>query len=68
MILADEPTGALDTRTADEILDLFDALNRDGRTLIVVTHAPDVAARARRRISLSDGRIVEDVVTENAAP
>ncbi len=68
MILADEPTGALDTRTADEILDLFDALNRDGRTLIVVTHAPDVAARARRRILLSDGRIVEDVVTENAAP
>jgi len=68
MILADEPTGALDTKTADEILGLFEELNREGRTLIVVTHAPDVAARARRRISLSDGRIVEDVVTKNAAP
>jgi putative ABC transport system ATP-binding protein len=61
LILADEPTGALDSKTADEILALFDALNRDGRTVVVVTHAPDVAAHACRQISLSDGRIVEDV-------
>jgi putative ABC transport system ATP-binding protein len=60
LILADEPTGAIDSRTAEEILGLFDALNRDGRTIVVVTHAPDVAAHARRRVVLSDGRIVED--------
>ena len=60
LILADEPTGALDLKTADEILGLFEGLNRDGRTIVVVTHAPEVAARARRRIVLSDGRIVED--------
>jgi putative ABC transport system ATP-binding protein len=60
LILADEPTGALDSRTAEEILGLFDALNGDGRTIVVVTHAPDVAAHARRRVVLSDGRIVED--------
>jgi putative ABC transport system ATP-binding protein len=73
LILADEPTGALDSKTADEILALFDALNRDGRTIVVVTHAPDVAAHASRQISLSDGRIVEDIrvaprVRSGAAP
>ena len=60
LILADEPTGALDSKTADEILSLFEDLNRDGRTIVVVTHAPDVARRARRRITLDDGCIVSD--------
>jgi putative ABC transport system ATP-binding protein len=61
LILADEPTGALDTKTAEDILALLEALNREGRTIVVVTHAPDVAARAHRTVALSDGRIVEDI-------
>lgn len=60
LILADEPTGSLDSKTSDEILCLFDELNRNGRTIVVVTHALDVAERARRRITVHDGRIVED--------
>ena len=60
LILADEPTGALDSRTAETILSLFEDLNRDGSTIVVVTHAPDVAQRLRRRIALHDGCIVSD--------
>ncbi len=63
LILADEPTGSLDSSTSDEILSLFEALHRDGRTIIVVTHATEVADRARRQITLHDGRIVRDVVS-----
>ena len=68
LILADEPTGALDSATASDILSLFEGLHREGRTIIMVTHAADVAARAQRRITFHDGRIVEDgaVVTGNA--
>jgi putative ABC transport system ATP-binding protein len=61
ILLADEPTGALDTRTSEEIMALFSKLNRDGITVIIVTHEPDVAACARRKILFRDGRIVEDV-------
>jgi putative ABC transport system ATP-binding protein len=60
LILADEPTGALDRRTSDEVLGLFEDLHRDGRTIVVVTHAPHVAERADRRIILDDGLIVGD--------
>jgi putative ABC transport system ATP-binding protein len=60
LILADEPTGALDTNTSDEILSLFEDIHQDGRTIIVVTHAAEVAGRARRRITLQDGQIVKD--------
>jgi putative ABC transport system ATP-binding protein len=60
LILADEPTGALDSQSAEDILSLFDDLNRDGRTLCVVTHAREVAERARRLIMLRDGAVVED--------
>jgi putative ABC transport system ATP-binding protein len=60
VILADEPTGSLDSSTSEEILSLFEDLHRDGHTLIVVTHATEVALRAQRRITLHDGRIVED--------
>jgi putative ABC transport system ATP-binding protein len=60
LILADEPTGALDSATSDGIMSLFEDLHRDGRTIIVVTHAAEVANRARRRVTLHDGRIVED--------
>lgn len=57
VILADEPTGNLDTRTGLQIMELLSALNREGRTVILVTHEPDIAAFARRRIWLRDGLI-----------
>ncbi|PWT82695.1 MAG: macrolide ABC transporter ATP-binding protein [Acidobacteria bacterium] len=60
LILADEPTGALDTHTGDEILSLFEDIHRDGRTIIVVTHAAEVANRASRRITLQDGEVIKD--------
>jgi putative ABC transport system ATP-binding protein len=60
LILADEPTGALDNATTEEILDLFEDLNREGRTIIVVTHDPVVAGRAKRRVTLHDGHIIQD--------
>jgi putative ABC transport system ATP-binding protein len=62
LILADEPTGSLDSGTSDQILSLFEDLHRDGNTIIVVTHAADVADRALRQIILHDGRIVKDIV------
>ena len=60
ILLADEPTGALDSRTTDEIIALFEALNESGITVILVTHERDIAARARRRITFRDGLMVED--------
>jgi len=60
LILADEPTGALDSVTSNGIMSLFEDLHREGRTIIVVTHAAEVANRAQRRITLHDGRIIED--------
>jgi putative ABC transport system ATP-binding protein len=61
IILADEPTGALDSRTTNEIIGLFEELNAGGITVILVTHEPDIAKRAHRRLLFRDGRIVEDV-------
>ena len=60
LILADEPTGALDSKTSREILCKFEELHRDGRTIIVVTHDREVADRAQRRITIHDGRIMGD--------
>ena len=60
MILADEPTGNLDTRTSIEILALLQRLNRDGMTIILVTHEPDVATFARRILTFRDGRLRQD--------
>ena len=60
LLLADEPTGALDTKTGAEVLDLFDELHGQGLTIIMVTHEPQVAERAQRVITLSDGKIVSD--------
>lgn len=60
LILADEPTGNLDSRSTEEVLAIFERLNRNGRTVVMITHEDDVAAHARRLIRLADGRIVED--------
>ncbi len=62
IVLADEPTGNLDSVTSEEIMRLFDRLSQAGTTLILVTHEDEVAAHARRRIRLRDGRIVSDEV------
>jgi putative ABC transport system ATP-binding protein len=61
ILLADEPTGNLDSRTSGEIMALFDALHGQGQTVVVVTHEPDIAAHCHRTIRVNDGRIVEDV-------
>jgi len=66
LILADEPTGALDSRTSLEIMALFQELNRGGMTVVIVTHEPDVAKFARRVLSFRDGKLVGDKV--NPAP
>jgi len=60
LLLADEPTGALDTNTGQEVLALFDELNEQGLTLCIVTHDNEVAARAKRRVAFRDGHIVSD--------
>ncbi|MEW6148594.1 MAG: MacB family efflux pump subunit [Bradyrhizobium sp.] len=67
VILADEPTGALDRRSGEEVLKILKELHREGRTIIIVTHDADVAARAERIIELRDGRIVSDRRTETTA-
>jgi putative ABC transport system ATP-binding protein len=61
LLLADEPTGALDSRTSEEIMQLFADLNREGITVVVVTHEPEIALWAGRRITFRDGRIVDDI-------
>jgi putative ABC transport system ATP-binding protein len=60
VILADEPTGNLDTASSAEILSIFSKLNQEGITVIIVTHEMDIAARARRIIRLMDGKVVSD--------
>ena len=65
LLLADEPTGNLDAESAREILELFDALNQAGRTIVLVTHDAAVAARARRIVRLQDGKLLAD---ERTAP
>jgi len=60
IILADEPTGNLDSKTSEEIMALFDSLNREGITIIIVTHENDIADHASRQVRFLDGKIVED--------
>lgn len=61
LLLADEPTGALDSKTSEEIMALFCKLNGEGITVVVVTHEPDVAEYAKRRVLFRDGHVVEDI-------
>lgn len=67
LLLADEPTGALDSTTADEIMKLLTDLNASGITVIVVTHDPDVGAIAKREIRFKDGRVASDISRERVA-
>ncbi|PRD41765.1 macrolide ABC transporter permease/ATP-binding protein MacB [Phyllobacterium phragmitis] len=67
VILADEPTGALDSRSGEEVLDILGELNREGRTIIIVTHDRNVAARAGRIIEIRDGEIIADTATDVAS-
>jgi putative ABC transport system ATP-binding protein len=60
IIMADEPTGNLDTKSGDEIMDIFCKLNQEGRTIILVTHEPDIAEYARRIILFRDGKLIQD--------
>ena len=60
IILADEPTGALDTKTGTQIMDLLTQLNREGKTIVMVTHEPEIADYARRKIVIRDGEITQD--------
>lgn len=65
ILLADEPTGALDTRTSEDIMAIFEQLNASGITVIVVTHENDIADHAKRRIVFRDGKVIEDHAVEN---
>ena len=60
MILADEPTGNLDTKTSHEIMEYFTDLNRDGKTIIIISHEEDIAKYAKRIIRIVDGKIISD--------
>jgi putative ABC transport system ATP-binding protein len=68
IILADEPTGNLDSVTGEEIMAAFDDIWRQGNTVIVVTHEPDIAARARRVVRMRDGKIESDVTSAGTSP
>ena len=66
LILADEPTGNLDSHTSEEIMTLFEALNREGITIVLVTHEEDIARHAKRKVRFFDGYIVSDEFTQEA--
>ncbi len=66
ILLADEPTGNLDTRTGKDIMALFEELYSAGQTIILVTHEPEIAVRAKRHIHLRDGEVTEDYLVENS--
>lgn len=64
IILADEPTGALDSKTGEEVLKMMTELNNEGNTIIMITHDHGIAAHAKRIITVKDGNIVSDVLME----
>ncbi|HEX8561798.1 MAG TPA: ABC transporter ATP-binding protein [Flavobacterium sp.] len=61
VLLADEPTGALDTKTSYEVMELIQGINDEGKTILIVTHEPDIAAMCKRNVVLKDGLIIDDV-------
>ena len=67
LLLADEPTGALDSKSTEDLLNLFDQINAAGRTVVVITHENDVAERAKRIIRMRDGKIISDTVNPKKA-
>ncbi len=67
LLLADEPTGALDSKSTHDLLDLFDQINAAGRTVVVITHENDVADRAKRIIRMRDGKIISDEINAKKA-
>ena len=66
LILADEPTGNMDQKTGNEILELFKELNEEGRSIVMVTHSPDIAGHAKEIISLQDGQIIRRIKKEDS--
>jgi putative ABC transport system ATP-binding protein len=67
LLLADEPTGALDSKSTHDLLDLFDQINAAGRTVVVITHEDDVASRAKRVVRMRDGKIISDVLNNRVS-
>jgi putative ABC transport system ATP-binding protein len=68
LLLADEPTGNLDSHTSEEIMALFESLNNEGITIVLVTHENDIAQYAKRQVKFYDGGIVSDHATEKPLP
>jgi putative ABC transport system ATP-binding protein len=66
ILLADEPTGNLDSSTSEEIMQLFDELHQAGNTVVLVTHEPDIAEHAWRKVMLRDGKVTSDQATARA--
>jgi putative ABC transport system ATP-binding protein len=64
VLLADEPTGALDTKTSYEVMELIQAINDEGKTILIVTHERDIAAMCKRNVVLKDGIIIDDKLVE----
>ena len=65
IIMADEPTGNLDSKSSEEIMELIKGLNREGKTIIIITHEKEIAQKAKRIITVKDGKIVSDVKTKS---
>jgi len=65
ILLADEPTGNLDSRTSEEVMAIFQALNDEGKTVVLITHEPDIAQFSRRVVTFRDGRVLSDVAVQN---
>lgn len=67
IILADEPTGALDKETSYQVLDIFKELNKEGKTIVLITHSQEIAMECQRRVTILDGRIINDTGSESDA-
>ena len=65
ILLADEPTGNLDSRSGKEIIEIFQTLNNEGATIVIVTHEPEIAAYTKRIVTFRDGEIISDEPVEN---